>query len=123
MPVWEQDADLRAAVEGELALLAPETRTSPERMKALLHRDFREVGASGKHWDRETVAAMAAASSGPALRADDVDATRLADTVVLVTYASSAPGGRPAHRSSVWVRESGRWLLRHHQGTPASEEA
>jgi len=25
-----------------------------------------------------------------------------------------------AHRSSVWVQDEGRWLLRYHQGTPAA---
>ena len=49
----------------------------------------------------------------------------LHDEVALVTYRSDAPGpgvpSRPVSRSSVWVRRDGRWRLRFHQGTLATQ--
>ena len=38
----------------------------------------------------------------------------------LVTYRSAQPRGA-GHRSSLWVRHEGRWLLEFHQGTPAPD--
>ena len=37
--------------------------------------------------------------------------------MILLRYDTTGPEGT-ARRSSLWVREKGRWLLRHHQGTP-----
>ena len=70
MPGWQDDPDLRAAVEGELALLTPAVLRS----------------------------------------------------VILVTCTSVRSSGSRACRSSIWVREGDRWLLRHHQGTPLSQQ-
>jgi ribosomal protein S18 acetylase RimI-like enzyme len=84
----------------------------------LLHDDFREFGASGQVRDRNSVAKALAAEPGDGGEAHDVDAVRLADDVVLLTYELRTPA-RPALRSSVWVRDGGTWRIRFHQGTPS----
>ena len=114
------DDDLAVVEDCERALLTGAVRGDRATAELLLHKDFREVGKSGTVWDRDSILDMmeAEAHAGPVdIRAEDVVATGLARDVVLLTYDSVTPHGR-AHRSSVWVRESGRWQLLHHQGTP-----
>jgi hypothetical protein len=112
------DDDEQTVVERELALLQPAVRRDPDRVRALLHPDFREVGASGQIWDRASIAAVTSGTEEP-IEATDLATRLLGPDVVLLTYVSD-PSGRRAHRSSVWVREpGGQWLLLHHQGTLA----
>lgn len=117
-------ADLSHVIALERSLRDPAVRTDPEAVTALLAPDFREVGASGRVWDRAAIVAELAGelaeADAPAVRDEDMDATELALGVVLLTYVSTA-GVRRAQRSSVWCRDAtdGRWRLRHHQGTPA----
>lgn len=110
--------DLDEVVGAELRLLDPGVRVSPEQVRASLHHDFREVGASGRVWDRTTVVQATAGHADDAPTAADVHAVHLAPDVVLVTYTANSRHGESL-RSSVWVRVDGRWLLRHHQGTRA----
>ncbi|MEU0583207.1 hypothetical protein [Streptomyces sp. NPDC006132] len=64
MPEPRRDVD--SAVEGELALLDPDIRRSPERVAALLHPDFHEFGASGRHGDRAGIIALLTTATDPA---------------------------------------------------------
>jgi hypothetical protein len=110
------DADERAVVERELALLRPEVRRDPERVRALLHPQFTEVGASGRVWDRQAVVAVTSGTEEP-ISATGLRTRRLGPDAVLLTYLSD-DSGRRARRSSVWVRDAeAGWLLLHHQGT------
>ncbi|MDK1344286.1 DUF4440 domain-containing protein [Streptomyces sp. 378] len=121
----EHNAAVESAMEGELALLTPEIRRSPERVGALLHPDFHEFGASGRHWSRAAIIASLAATSEPGARPVTVSALRgvqLAPDLVHLTYDTEYDGSR-AHRSSLWRRTEGRWLLWFHQATPFSERA
>ena len=122
MPGWQDDPDLRAAVEGELSLLTPAVRGSVPDAKVLLHRDYTEIGQSGRSWDRDSVTAMMAALDAEPIAAEGLEAVRLGSDVILVTYTSVRSSGSRAGRSSIWVREGGRWLLRHHQGTPLAQQ-
>jgi ribonuclease HI len=110
------DADERQVVDREQALLDPAVRADPERMRAPLHPDFVEFGASGRVWDRTSIAAVTSGIEVP-IAASDLRVTRLGPDAILVTFRSD-DRGRRALRSSVWVRdpEAG-WLLRFHQGT------
>jgi 8-oxo-dGTP diphosphatase len=112
------DADdaVRAATAGELRLLDPAVRASPELVTELLHPDFVEFGASGRRWDATSVLEVMGAA-GPPIEVRGLAGTRLAPDVVHLTYTSDA-AGRQARRSSVWRRDPrGRWLLWFHQGT------
>ena len=84
-------------------------------MLALLHPDFREYGASGRIWDRASIAATPPRPVQP-IRVIDIQAHRLGPDAFLVTYTSDDVG-RVALRSSTWLRHGGEWLLRFHQGT------
>ena len=121
------DDDLAVVQDCERALLTGAVRGDRMSAGLLLHEDFREVGASGRVWDREsTLARMEKeAATGPfRAHATGMAAVGLAPDVVLVTYETRSEAGH-ARRSSVWLRERGRWQLRHHQGTrvPAEETA
>lgn len=108
--------DEREVVERELALLDPAVRRDPEKVRALLHDDFVEFGASGHVWDRTSIAAV---TSGTVDRiaATDFRTVRLGPDAVLVTFRTDN-AGRRALRSSVWLRDpDAGWLLRFHQGT------
>src|SRR5699024_10217022 len=100
----------------EQALLSDALRSDPPSAAELLHPSFTEIGASGRSDDREEILAHLAPLGG--IDAEEFVADEVAPGVVLLQYTTHGPGGA-VHRSSLWVREKGRWLLRHHQGTPA----
>jgi len=98
-----------------------------ERLEALLHPEFCEVGRSGLRYSRETVVRYLASVEAPVPTASDQFAViELAADFALLTYRSWQPGTdgsrqRPSLRSSLWQRSQGQWQLRYHQGTPAAE--
>ena len=100
----------------ELALLDDRVRADPPSAAALLHPQFTEVGASGRAWTREEILEEIAPLSG--VEAEDLVADEIAPGVVLLTFATRRADGSRVLRSSLWLREGDRWLLRHHQGTP-----
>ena len=133
--------DRAEVVKRELLLLDPAVRADLGKVRALLHPDFVEFGASGRIWDAEAIAGSLAAESAPvqaapdqgaidgdtdqdtidhravAPRALDLEPMSLSADIVLLTYRIDDPE-RPSLRCSVWVRSGdGEWLLRFHQGT------
>jgi ribonuclease HI len=119
-----RDPGAARAVALEHRLLLLEVRRDPAAVLALLHPDFREIGASGRTWDGPSVAGAVAADPGVPVTADEVEAAVLAPGVVLVTY-TAVRGDARSRRSSVWLADAdadadgGGWRLRFHQGTPA----
>ena len=115
-PITQDDLDI--VRDCERALLTGAVRGDRLSAGLLLHPEYREFGKSGRVWDKESVLdLMEDTSELVQIRAEDLETVPLGDDVVLVTYDSVTPGAR-AHRSSLWVRESGRWQVRFHQGTP-----
>jgi len=113
------DVDVATVVQCELALLLPEVRRDPERMRALLHPDFVEYGSSGRVWDRGSIGSVSA--DAEQITAADFVARRIGPDAVLLTYRSTR-AGRDALRSSTWIRDdAGTWLLLFHQGTPVAD--
>ncbi|MGW6016006.1 nuclear transport factor 2 family protein [Streptomyces sp. NPDC055210] len=115
-------AAVEAAIAGELRLLDPEVRRSPELVGALLHPDFHEFGASGRHWDRAAIIDMLATEAGTEAGAVPVSTSgmrgvQLSADVVHLTFDTEGDG-RHVHRSSLWRRSDDEWLLYFHQGTP-----
>jgi hypothetical protein len=114
------DQGVRAAIDGEIALLDPAVRASRDRTEGLLDDDFVEFGSSGRVWDRESaLAAMAgdlSAAEAP-ISAADLCGVRLSETIVHVTYVTKWRGAA-SRRSSLWRRTDGCWRLYFHQGTP-----
>jgi ribonuclease HI len=112
-----QDADVALVVRLELELLDPAIRADPAAIRARLHPEFREVGASGRLWDLGTITASLADETGDEpIEASDLEPIRLAPEVILLTYTTRR-AGRVSRRSSIWTRAIGQWQLRYHQGT------
>jgi hypothetical protein len=114
------DDVLSTVINNELRLLSPRVRRSTSEVERLLHPDFFEFGASGRRWTRSAMVSaigeLLTDDGGP--RVDQVEATRLDDSVVLVTYLAQEPE-RYTRRSSLWRRTAdGTWQLYFHQGTP-----
>jgi hypothetical protein len=111
------DADIAVVVRLELELLDPAIRADPHAVRARLHPEFREVGASGRLWDvQATASALAQEGDGNPIEASDMESFRLAPEIILLTYTTRRAGG-VARRSSIWTRSVGQWQLRYHQGT------
>ncbi len=111
-------ADRAAALRSsEVALLTSLVRRSPERVRALLHPDYVEVGRSGRRWTRDDVVARLAGElprETPAT--DEWETVDLAPDLVLVTYRMR-DGVQVSRHTSIWDVTSGAPVLRFHQGT------
>ncbi|WP_128431164.1 DUF4440 domain-containing protein [Streptomyces cyaneus] len=115
---------VEAAVEGELRLLRPEVRSSPELLEKLLHPEFREFGASGRYWDRTSIIESLLAGVAPGPRpvvVSRMEGVQLAPDVVHLTF-DTENNGRRVHRSSLWRRTDDGWQMYFHQGTPFTPE-
>jgi len=111
-------AEVDALTELEHSLWRSTTRFDADYMGQVLTDDFLEFGRSGRGYDRQAVLDV------PALTLDvrllNLTVHPVGPDVALVTYVSEAQFEdlERANRSSLWVREEGRWRLRFHQGTP-----
>lgn len=107
--------DEEQIIEHEIAMQDPAIRKDADAIRALLEPDFIEVITNGRIFDREGVIAALATQEGyvqPAVA--DLEATRLAPNVVLLTYTDE----RSIYHSSVWVQPSPDvWRMRFHQQT------
>lgn len=124
MPTTQpHDAAVLAAVQGELALLTPEVRSTPAEAARLLDPEFTEIGASGTLWTREAILAALPtfeAEGAPAAEVSEMTGKVLAPGWVQLSFVT-VRGERRARRTSLWrLAEDGKgWRLYHHQGTPA----
>lgn len=109
----------------EKALLDPAVRRDRARVSALLAEDFVEFGSSGRIWKRDAILDLLEAEKNfVPPEVEEMTCRSLGESVMLVTYKTvrfnTDTGARSAAlRSSIWSIESGSWLLRFHQGTPA----
>lgn len=111
------DPDLAHVVASELRLLDPAVRRSGSEARTLIDPQFREFGAFGRVWDRESALAAMAAEDAPPTDADRVEAYWVGVDTILVTYRARRHG-RTTLRSSLWRRRNGGpWRLYFHQGT------
>ncbi len=116
----EADTDMQSVLDLELRLLDPAVRRERAAVEQLLDPDFKEVGASGRIWDKEAVIEQLEREPVERAEVQDLAAARLARDVVLVTYRARTPE-RSSYRASVWVRHGDSWRVRFHQGTPIPE--
>lgn len=98
----------------ERSLLSDEVRADPASVAALLHPEWEEIGASGRRWSRDELLAEIAPLPSP-VELELLATHELGDDALLILWRSV--GEEPALRSSLWVRTSGRWRQRFHQGT------
>lgn len=104
-------------IRRERRLLDPEVRRQPHLVRALLHPEFVEFGASGRIWNADSIIeVLAAEQTAGEVTATDFLAALLGPGVVLLTFRTMN-SGRACLRSSVWIRgDDDKWLLRFHQG-------
>ena len=118
----ERETAVQAAIDGELRLLDPEVRASPDRVLELLDPDFVEFGASGRRWDLESVLEVTGGGSvspDSPVEISQMAGVVLAPGVVHLTYFADNQGRR-AWRSSIWRLTETGWRMFFHQGTSAA---
>jgi hypothetical protein len=118
----EREQAVQAAIDGELRLLDPEVRASPDRVLELLDSEFTEIGASGRWWDVEsilTVTSGGSISPESPVKVSDMSGALLAPGVVHLTYFADNQGRR-VWRSSLWRATETGWRMYFHQGTLAA---
>lgn len=116
--VSRADRAVPDAIESELRLLDPATRSDVAAVDALLAEDFTQIGTSGRLWSRtERLAAIAGfdPSTEPEVVAD-MEGIVIGRELVLLRYVSGAPG-QLVRRSSVWRFDGEGWRIVFHQGT------
>jgi hypothetical protein len=117
------EQDVRQAVAGELQLMDPAVRASPERAGRLLDPEFVEVGGSGRRWTYETMLAELAghegsSADGPRYEPSEISGVRLAPGLVHLTFETLL-GERRTRHSSIWRKGEGDagWRMYYHQAT------
>jgi hypothetical protein len=108
-------ADELLALERRLAAPAPGARGA---VAHLIADDFREIGQSGRTYDKARVLAHLATAPSAPIAIEHFTVRELGDQHVLVTYRARTPDGDTL-RSSIWVRRAGGWQIVFHQGTRA----
>ncbi|WP_336852326.1 RNase H family protein [Sinomonas albida] len=109
--------DLDAAIELEQDLLDPETRADFGQLAYLLHPEYREIGQSGRLWNRDEIVDALVQNPDLSVSFELLDATPLGPDLIQLVYRTQSAEGS-CLRSSLWQRVDGRWRLRFHQGTP-----
>ncbi|WEH38942.1 nuclear transport factor 2 family protein [Streptomyces sp. NBC_01218] len=108
------------AIENELRLIDPEVRSSAPVLATMLDPGYREIGTSGRLWDRDTIIAELTAEAttrpGP-LTVSRMAGVELSPGLVHLTFDTEYKGRR-SHRSSLWRLTGSGWLLYFHQATP-----
>jgi len=115
LPAEESDEEVVARLEREL--LEPAVRSDASRLAELLHPSFEEIGRSGRLWGRDALVAELADERPFTADLVVLGVDRVAPEALLLTARTTDDRGATL-RSSLWVRSSGRWRLRFHQGTP-----
>ncbi|WP_371621465.1 DUF4440 domain-containing protein [Streptomyces sp. NBC_01116] len=115
----ESERAMQAAIDGEMRLLDPEVRASPDRVLELLDPEFIEFGASGRRWDVESILTVTSGDSvspESPVKVSEMTGTALAPGVVHLTYLADNQGRR-AWRSSLWRLTASGWRMYFHQAT------
>lgn len=112
-----------AVVDRELALLSDAVRGDRELASRLLHPEMTEIAATGQRYSRDDIlnalSPLVGFDAVDEVCAADITTSQITPDVFLLTYMTSGAAGTVA-RSSLWIRESEQWTLRHHQQTPAA---
>lgn len=109
-------------IRRESQFFDPEVRRHSELLRALLHPDFVEFGASGRIWNTQSIIEALTTEEDPSeITGTDFHAALLAPDVILLTFKTITLE-RVCLRSSIWMRgDENQWQLRFHQGTVTTE--
>lgn len=101
----------------ESALVDPDVRRNPERVRALIHPEFLGLGSSGSVYDRRMIINMISKEESAVVVLRDFETRSISEDTVLVTYRSIGQSGEEARRASLWVKSDNQWRMHFHQGT------
>lgn len=101
----------------EMELVDPGTRKDAARLQELLSDEFLEFGSSGVVIRKSDVLDSANTPSTTTYQLSDFKFKSLGKEHILVTYRSIKSAREIAYRSSIWVKQNGRWQMLHHQST------
>ncbi len=104
----------------ELRLARPAAREGRGSVAHLIADDFREIGQSGRTYDKARTLASMLDAAREQIAIEHFALRELGADHVLVTYRAVTPGGATL-RSSIWARRAGGWQIVFHQGTPTCE--
>jgi hypothetical protein len=111
------DDTVAGLIERERAMWTDERRGDRAWMDDHLSDAFTEFGWSGRRYTRVEILEQ---EIGPIdVELQEFSVRPVGRDAALVTYRSVEQRGA-GHRSSLWIRHGGRWLLDFHQGTPAT---
>lgn len=102
--------------ELEQELLSPAVRSDRRRLDDLMRDDFIEVGSSGRIYEKWLLIDMMVNEAHGTVVLRDFAVRDILANVGLTTYRSVGNAGQ-TRRSSLWVKEFGRWRMVFHQGT------
>jgi hypothetical protein len=112
--------DQAALIELEESMWREETRFDLVFQEQRFASDFVEFGRSGRTYTREQIIRTEASPIQAKLPLPNLQVRALDVNTVLITYDSEANYEgvvEYAHRSSIWSRIEGHWVMRFHQGT------
>ncbi|MDP5208332.1 MULTISPECIES: DUF4440 domain-containing protein [unclassified Microbulbifer] len=115
-------------IDLERALHQCEVRQNKAKAASLIHTSFKEIGASGRSYDFDSIVEMMSAelSSNGYIHSQDFESIQLEASVYLLLYKSAWVDNNGiksnfAKRSSIWIFSGEKWQLKYHQGTPCLE--
>lgn len=115
-------------VQYERQLHRAEIRSQKIAIEKLLHRDFYEIGRSGKRYGRQQVIdSLLAETDRQQITSEEFALMQIESGALLLTYRTfiQSPSGEKTHRTlrtSLWIRsEDDRWQMIFHQGTPEAD--
>lgn len=117
-------------VQYEQQLHRLQIRRQKAAIEKLLHRDFFEIGRSGKRYDRQQVInSLLAETVEQNIGSDQYALTPTGSAMLLLTYRTYvlSAGGEKLQRTlrtSLWVNTSkndDNWQMLFHQGTPEAD--
>ncbi|SDZ73455.1 hypothetical protein SAMN02910418_00024 [Bowdeniella nasicola] len=117
-----RDRLITLAWRGEEELLSPRVRRDSELFRQFLADDFREIGRSGRRWNRDEIIAELVTEESSLTDAvlSEPEAQVIAHGIVLLSYRLQL-GQQHSRHSSLWrVSENSAQCI-FHQGTPASD--
>ena len=97
-------------------------RSDRDRLAALLHESFTEIGASGRTYTRDDILNNLPNQPPANHSLTNFQARQLSPTIALTTYTTTCTNpttnqSHNARRSSIWIRTAATWQLIFHQGT------
>ena len=115
------DEDFNQLRDLEEKLWKAETRFDRDWMDTILSSDFFEIGRSGRTYTREMTICCQPSEIPAELPLSNFNIRLITENIALVTYISFVnyrTGLEKGLRSSIWSKQSSKWKLEFHQGTP-----